>query len=149
LAELGDQPWVMRPTGGKAVRHGYDICVAIAVPFATLSLSPRQVKRAYRSLAEPIVLALRALGVPATLVEGTKWENRRSTTDSVTGGPAKRLPPGTEDCFAYNSPNDIVNEQSGSKVCGCALRFTDSAVLVQASIPLAVLAKHRPPNDEM
>jgi hypothetical protein len=41
----------------------------------------------------------------------------------------------TADCFAFSSPNDVVDEETGQKVCGCALRLTETAVLVQASLP--------------
>ena len=34
-----------------------------------------------------------------------------------------------------SSPNDVVDELTGLKVCGCALRLTERAVLVQASLP--------------
>ena len=43
--------------------------------------------------------------------------------------------PRSADCFATVSPNDIVHPATGQKVCGCAMRLTDRAVLVQASIP--------------
>ncbi|MBX7135916.1 MAG: hypothetical protein K1X67_24875 [Fimbriimonadaceae bacterium] len=40
------------------------------------------------------------------------------------------------DCFAHVAANDVVDERTGVKVCGCALRMTDRAVLLQASIPI-------------
>ncbi len=120
LAEMGDLPWVMRPTGGKAVRHGDDVTVAVAIPLSLLHLESRQVKLAYRAVAAPLVLGLRAVGVLATLAEGTKWSGHGQST---------------ADCFSYSSPNDIVDEGTGEKVCGCALRLTETAVLMQASIP--------------
>jgi lipoyl(octanoyl) transferase len=120
LAEMGELPWVMRPTGGKAVRHGDDVTVTVAVPLSFLGLDSRQVKMAYRALAAPLVAALRAAGLPALLAEGTKWSGHGKST---------------ADCFSYSSPNDIVDERTGEKVCGCALRLTERAVLMQASIP--------------
>jgi lipoate-protein ligase A len=39
------------------------------------------------------------------------------------------------DCFAFSSSHDIVDDLSGLKVCGCALRITDRGALLQASIP--------------
>lgn len=121
LAELGDLPWVMRPTGGKTVRHGEDVTVGMAAPSALLGLESRQLKEAYRALARPLISALRTCGVPAVLGEGSRWLRKEGRT---------------ADCFAYVSPNDIVDEETGLKVCGCALRLTDKAVLVQASIPV-------------
>jgi len=122
--ELGNLPWVLRPTGGKAVRHGADLTVSIALPLKRLGLESRQVKGAYRAVANPLIEGLRAAGIRATLAEGTKWCNPAGKQSRTT------------DCFAHNSPNDIVDEVSGAKVCGCALRVTETAVLLQASIPL-------------
>ncbi len=116
-------PWVMRPTGGKAVLHGHDVTVGVAAPLASLGLKEsefRSVRAAYRQVIRPIVQALRACGVPAVLGEET---------------PFVRAAGKTADCFAHVAPNDVVDERTGAKLCGCALRLTSSAVLVQASIP--------------
>ncbi len=120
-------PWVARPTGGKAVLHGHDVTVGLAWPLAALaqpgedpaSLS-RSLKRVYRSVVGPLVDALRACGLPAALAEQTPFVASAGRT---------------ADCFAHVSPNDVVDERTGLKVCGCALRITNRAVLVQASIP--------------
>jgi lipoate-protein ligase A len=123
-------PHVSRPTGGKAVLHGHDITVAYAVPLRmlisktmTVEKLERSVKAVYRAMAEPIIVALRACGLPAALGEDTKFSGRG---------------PKVADCFAHVSANDIVDERNGQKVCGCALKITQSAALVQASIPVSV-----------
>ncbi len=113
-------PWVMRPTGGKAVLHGHDETVGIAVPTACLGVDSRSVREVYRAVIQPLLEAVQACGLEAELGERTKFSGR--------GGR-------TADCFAHVSANDIVNPSTGLKVCGCALRLTDRAVLVQASIP--------------
>lgn len=120
-------PWVVRPTGGKAVLHGHDVTVGLALPLEAIARESesveklsRSVKSVYRRIAAPLVVALRGCGVPAKLAEETPF----------VGGRGK-----TADCFAHVSPNDIVHELTGQKVCGCALRLTSTAVLVQASIP--------------
>jgi lipoate-protein ligase A len=120
-------PWVMRPTGGRGVLHGHDVTVGLAWPLALLAepgedpvrLS-RSVRRAYRRLALPLIAAMRDVGVPAALGEQTRFAG---TT------------PKSADCFAHVAANDIVDERTGQKVCGCALRLTERAALVQASIP--------------
>jgi lipoate-protein ligase A len=113
-------PTVVRPTGGKAVPHGSDVTVSLAIPLTDLGLNSRAVKEAYRQLAKPIIAAMRACGTLAVLAERTRFSGRGQRTF---------------DCFAFNSPNDIVDERTGKKICGCALRLTDAAVLLQASIP--------------
>lgn len=114
------QPWIVRPTGGKAVLHGHDATVSLAAPLERLGADARSIRAVYRTLAAPLVAALREAGLPALLADGTPHAGRGSRT---------------ADCFAFNSPNDIVHEATGKKVCGCALRLTSSAVLLQASIP--------------
>jgi lipoate-protein ligase A len=120
LVDPSGTNWVVRPTGGKAVLHGHDVTVGLAVPLSIIEVDHRSLKAIYRAAVAPIVSALRACGVPAILADATQFSSR--------GRP-------TSDCFAFSSPNDIVDENSGLKVCGCALRLTDSAVLVQASMP--------------
>jgi lipoate-protein ligase A len=111
-------PWVMRPTGGKAVLHGHDITVGFARPVEAGEV--RSIRQLYRSVTAPLIRALRECGLPATLGEQTPFVSRGVRV---------------ADCFAHVSANDIVDERTGLKVCGCALRVTDRAVLLQASIP--------------
>ena len=113
--------WVMRPSGGKAVIHGSDLTASIAVGLGRLQLEPRAVRSIYRRMIAPIVSALRASGVRAALAETTVFSGRGQTS---------------ADCFAFNSPNDIVDETTGRKLCGCALHVIDRAALLQASIPI-------------
>ena len=117
---IGEIPWVMRPTGGKAVLHGHDATIGLAVSMARIGCSPRDVKRAYRIMARPIVEALRWCGLSAALAEETSFAGGRALV---------------ADFFAVNSPNDIVDEATGQKVCGCAMAIADGLILVQASIP--------------
>lgn len=120
LVDPNSVDWVSRPTGGKAVLHGHDITVGLAVPLAYLGLESRSLRPIYRALVYPIVSALRSCGVTARLAEETSHVSRGIRS---------------ADCFAFSSPNDIVDEVSGEKVCGCALRLTETAVLMQTSIP--------------
>lgn len=112
-------PWIVRPTGGKAVLHGHDMTVGFAVALAPLGLEERSIKAAYRWMAMPLIAGMRACGLPAALGEDTRFTGRG---------------PRVADCFAHVSPNDIVDERTGQKVCGCALKVTPSAALLQASI---------------
>jgi lipoyl(octanoyl) transferase len=120
LVEPDNTNWVIRPTGGKAVLHGHDVTVGLAIPLDRLKLQKRSLSHVYRAVIQPLIAGMRACGVEAILAEETQW---------ASGGER------TADCFAFSSPNDIVDERTGKKVCGCALRLTESAVLVQASLP--------------
>lgn len=125
LVEPRTVPWIVRPTGGKAVLHGHDVTVGMAWPLAAFGdpedpRLARSLRTIYRQMAAPIIAALRTCGVPAALADGTRFANKGART---------------ADCFAFASANDIVDERNGAKVCGCALQITPKAALVQASIP--------------
>ncbi|MDI9638875.1 hypothetical protein QPK87_28290 [Kamptonema cortianum] len=113
-------PYVMRPTGGKAVLHGHDVTISLAAPLNTLDVKERSIASVYRAIAEPLVAALNQAGVKAALAEQTAFVQSAGNM---------------ADCFAHVSPNDIVDPSSGLKVCGCALRVTATAVLAQCSVP--------------
>jgi len=117
-------PYVMRPTGGKAVLHGHDVTLSIAAPLSRLNIeriNPKSVISVYRELAPIIAKSISRCGVHCILGE----EGQIGVKDSST----------SEDCFMMTSSNDIIESSTGKKVCGCALRLTEHAVLVQASIP--------------
>lgn len=113
-------PFAVRPTGGRAVLHGHDVTVGLAVPYSLIGVTAREVKKAYRAVAQPIIDALQSSGVEAELAERTPHSGKGDRA---------------ADCFGYNSANDIVDRVSGKKICGCALRMLEQSVLVQASIP--------------
>ena len=137
-------PWVMRPTGGKAVLHGHDVTVGLALPLdllAAVSEEPterlaRSLRTVYRLAIRPIVEAMRACGMPAILAADRIAPSpfSRSEKGEGVGGEGPRAI-GLADCFAATSPNDVIHEALGVKVCGCALKLTQRAVLVQASLP--------------
>lgn len=124
LCDPGSIDWVMRPTGGKAVLHGHDVTIGMAYSLKDLCVEEsesRRVSVVYRRAVGPLVRALSRAGLPAVLAEETEYV---------------RIAGHTADCFAHVSPNDIVDPETGAKVCGCALRVTQSAVLLQASVPV-------------
>jgi lipoate-protein ligase A len=120
LLHATETRWVMRPTGGKAVLHGHDVTIGLAAPLALLKLDSRSVGAAYRRIIEPIIQAMRDAGADADLAERTRFVRSAGHT---------------ADCFAHIAPNDVVNPKTGQKICGCALKLTQDAVLVQASLP--------------
>jgi lipoate-protein ligase A len=105
---------VVRPTGGKAVLHGHDLTVALALPF-----SGRSVKDAYLAALQPLLRALEECGIRPRL-----------------GSSSTETP--SEDCFATISPFDLVHRDTGSKIAGVAMRINRSALLLQASVPYAL-----------
>jgi lipoate-protein ligase A len=114
---------VPRPTGGKAVLHGHDATIGLAVPFAELGLGrdeSRSVAVVYRQIVGLLVRALQDCGADVALGEDTRFVRSEGHT---------------ADCFAHVSPNDIVDPKTGQKTCGCALRVGQASVLVQASVP--------------
>jgi lipoate-protein ligase A len=110
-------PWVMRPTGGKAVLHGHDLTVPFACPHAGLT-----VREVYRMLIRPLVAGMQLAGQPAALGEETPFVGKETTAD----------------CFRHASENDVVDPNTGRKLIGCALKVTRSVALAQCSIPLAL-----------
>ena len=102
---------VSRPTGGSAVLHGHDVTVSLVSPAA--SRKPAEI---YRKMLQPVLEALAQSGLPCRLA-GDEAALVRS-----------------QDCFASTDRFDVI-DYSGVKVCGCALRMTRSAALLQMSIP--------------
>lgn len=115
--------WVERPTGGRGVLHGHDVTLGLAFPLAVLCPQDewRSIRAVYRATIAPIVEALRLCGADAALGE------------ALDRSPDLKSP----DCFALISANDVVDLANGEKICGCALRLTETAVLAQCSIPAA------------
>ncbi|MDQ2985562.1 MAG: hypothetical protein M3R13_02425 [Armatimonadota bacterium] len=110
-------PWVIRPTGGKAVLHGHDLTVTLATPHDGLG-----VRDVYRMLIRPLVDGLRRAGQAAALGEETRFVGTGSAAD----------------CFRHVSANDVVDPATGHKLVGCALKVTRTAALAQCSIPLTM-----------
>ncbi|MCW5935791.1 MAG: hypothetical protein KIT11_00600 [Fimbriimonadaceae bacterium] len=119
LVDPGATRWVKRPTGGRAVLHGHDVTLGLAMPLASLGLAEgegRSVRKVYQRIVPLLGEALRLSGVGA-----------------AQNGSRTPYGPGA-DCFAHVAATDLV-DASGQKVCGCALRIYRGSVLAQASIP--------------
>jgi lipoate---protein ligase len=105
-------PWVRRPTGGRAVWHGGDICYT----FVTSGLVGN-LNATYRQLSQILIQGLRHLGVELDYGQGTRayW--------------------GKDACFAEASGADLCWQ--GQKVIGSAQLRQDGAILQQGSILIA------------
>lgn len=117
-------PWVMRPTGGKAVLHGHDQTIALAFNLAHLGEQGRgmgrQVRSIYNLVVRPLVGALNCQGVEVSLAEDLELDWRRARVAN---------------CFQHVAQCDIVEPRTMAKRCGCALRVEGNFVLLHASIP--------------
>lgn len=122
-------PTVHRPSGGGAVLHGFDVTIALAMPLPMIGVKPRELRETYRRLIAPIVQALADSGLPCSLAED------RASDSSI-------------DCFAGAGRMDLLHDERGTKVAGCALVATRSAALLQASIPAYGLPASLPIDDD-
>lgn len=118
LSDPESTPFTVRPTGGWAVLHGHDLTVGYAFP---VQRERPSVREAYLLATRPILDALGRCGLPAKL--GGFGEPRAANAFA--------------DCFRSIGANDIVSRLTGRKVCGCAMRLSRNAALIQASIPIA------------
>jgi len=117
---------VRRPTGGRAVSHGDDLTISVAVREDWLPGSERGVMPSYRLIAGALVEAYGRAGVPAALGAEDHIAARRSV-----------------DCFAGAARCDIVDERTQQKLMGAAQRRLDGVILQQMSLPLAHIADVR------
>ena len=111
-------PQVIRPTGGRAVLHGDDITVSIALPLESIGASSLQLRSIYRYMIEPLMDALRSCGLPVVTGEPQSGGNR-------------------VDCFASIGSFDLAivgPNGDRQKVGGAALKTSRSAALLQVSI---------------
>jgi lipoate-protein ligase A len=103
---------VRRPTGGRAVWHEHEVTYAVAGPVAWFG----SLRQSYRAIHERLAVALRSLGVPATLAPDTRH--------LTPAGP----------CFAEPVGGEIV--VAGRKLVGSAQVRHGSAFLQHGSILL-------------
>ncbi|MHB8635125.1 MAG: lipoyl protein ligase domain-containing protein [Fimbriimonadaceae bacterium] len=111
--------WAHRPTGGSAVLHGHDVTLSAAIPLNNTA-TPR-IRAVYMALTGVVIDFLAANGVLAAIAE-----------PQPPGG--SRIP--SQACFATSAPFDLIDAE-GHKVCGCALRISRRAALLQTSIPVS------------
>lgn len=113
-------PVVGRPTGGRAVLHGYDQTFSVVVPFALLGATGASVTGSYRLLARAITRALAGWGVVARIAVGRAARARSG------------------DCFGASTRADVVSAD-GDKLVGSAQCRRRGVLLQQSSL------RHLPP----
>ncbi len=118
-----DLPCVRRPTGGRAVLHGEDLTVSVALRTDWLpGDSGRTVLSSYHLLMGGLVAAL-----------GQAGHQTRFGTEYACGVG------GSIHCFDVVAGCDLVDAVSGRKLVGSAQRREGTALLQQMSLPLALL----------
>ena len=118
-----DLPLVRRPTGGRAVLHGEDLTITVALRLDCLPLECRSVLASHATLVDPVKAALIAGGLTACY-----------------GGCPVRSQRDIVNCFDLAASCDLIDGQTGTKLVGSAQRREGNALLQQMSLSLALLS---------
>lgn len=109
-------PLVKRPTGGRELLHGHDLCYSVAWPYQG-QISAIGAKEYFGFINDALVDAFDNMGIEAT------W-NRFQTRPKIQGGP----------CFAQIDSGEII--VNCKKLVGSAQRVFERCIIQQGSIPL-------------
>ena len=118
-----DLPVVRRPTGGRAVLHGDDLTISVAVQLDCFPPECRSVTASHQLLVDPVRVALALSG-----------------HDVCYGGCPIRSQKHIVNCFDLAASCDLIESHSGKKLVGSAQRRENNALLQQMSLSLALLA---------
>lgn len=117
-------PIVRRPTGGRAVVHGNDLTITVAVRREWLPGAIGQpVLSSYRQIMTGLVEALKRCDLPAVYADPSRLRPRVSSVN----------------CFETASECDLINSRTGGKLVGSAQRRERDVILQQMSLPLDIL----------
>ncbi len=109
-------PVVRRPTGGRELLHGHDLCYGVAMPQET-GIGAIEARQVFAFITDSLVAALGKMGIEA---EGKGLKDR---THAVRGP-----------CFAQIDAGEITVE--GKKLVASAQRVYARCIVQQGSIPL-------------
>jgi lipoate-protein ligase A len=112
-------PVVRRPTGGRAVLHGEDLTISIALRLEWLPPECRSIPASYHLLMEPVKAALEATG-----------------REVCYGGCAIASQKNVVNCFDLAVSCDLIDSSTGKKLVGSAQRREENALLQQMSLNL-------------
>jgi lipoate-protein ligase A len=118
-------PIVRRPTGGRAVLHGEDLTISIALRLEWLPQECRSVLAAHHLLMEPVKAALEAAG-----------------RELCYGGCAINSQKNIVNCFDLAASCDLIDSHTGRKLVGSAQRREGNALLQQISLNLSLLGEY-------
>lgn len=118
-----DLPCVRRPTGGRAVVHGEDLTVIVALPTDWLPGDcGKTVLSSYRLLMSGVISGLTQTGHQIRYGH----EKSRPSRERIQ-------------CFDHAAGCDLVDAISGHKLVGSAQRREGNGILQQMSVPLYLL----------
>ncbi len=109
-------PVVQRPTGGRELLHGHDLCYCVAMPYKN-PINTVEAKRIFARITDILISALSEMGIAA---EGKSLDNRPRTAV----GP----------CFVQVDAGEITVK--GKKLVASAQRIFRYCIIQQGSIPL-------------
>ena len=115
-------PLVRRPTGGRAVVHGDDLTVTVALPLDCLTPERHSVLASHELLVDPVKAALTACGL-SVCYGGCPIRSQRDVVN----------------CFDLAASCDLIDSHTGTKLVGSAQRREGHALLQQMSLSLALL----------
>ena len=115
-------PVVQRPTGGRELLHGHDLCYGVAMPQVS-GIGGVEARKVFDFITDCLVAGLKNVGVSA---EGKRLKDRAH----AVSGP----------CFVQTDAGEITVE--GKKLVASAQRVYARCIIQQGSIPL-----HRPSVD--
>jgi lipoate-protein ligase A len=116
---------VRRPTGGRAVLHGDDLTISIALRLEWLPPNCRSVLATHQLLMDPVKAALEAAG-----------------REVCYGGCAITSQRDIVNCFDLAASCDLIDGHTGKKLVGSAQRREENALLQQISLNLSLLGEY-------
>jgi lipoyl(octanoyl) transferase len=109
-------PVVPRPTGGRELLHGHDLCYSVVWPLQDM-ISAVDAKRLFAIINDALIFGLGRLGLQA------EWNEFRNKPRALDGP-----------CFAQIDSGEI--SIGGKKLIASAQRIFERCVVQQGSIPL-------------
>ena len=116
-------PIVRRPTGGRAVLHGEDLTISVAVRLEWLPVDCRSILSSHQIIMHPVAAALKATGL-----------------DVCYGGCALENQSRIINCFDLSAACDLIDSQTGTKLVGSAQRREKETLLQQMSLPIRMIS---------
>jgi len=120
-----DLPIVRRPTGGRAVLHGDDLTITVALRLECLPAEHRSVLASHQIIMSAVKTALEATGLSVCY-----------------GGCPIRSQKNVVNCFDLAASCDLIDRTTGTKLVGSAQRREGNALLQQMSLSLALLTDY-------